>query len=257
MSSPNPAASKWIPLEASPDVFNQWAAPLGLPQNLGFQDLYSLDPDFLQYTPKPVHAVLLLFPSRGKLAEERKAEEAAGELGWKGREDEEGDGQGQGGVWWIKQTTANACGSIGLLHSLLNLPPSTTTSISPDSPLSTFKLQSLPLSPLARAKLLDETPFFETAHQNSVAAGQSRVPEGVEERETDLHFIAFVKGGHADGSEHIVELDGGREGPLDRGKTTGETFLEDVAKVVQEKYIDRAEGDVNFNLITLGAVGEQ
>lgn len=27
-------------------------------------------------------------------------------------------------------------------------------------------------------------------------------------------------------SEHIVELDGGREGPLDRGKTTGETFLE-------------------------------
>jgi hypothetical protein len=31
----------------------------------------------------------------------------------------------------------------------------------------------------------------------------------------------------------------------------------DVAKVVQEKYIDRAEGDVNFNLITLGAVGEQ
>jgi hypothetical protein len=32
---------------------------------------------------------------------------------------------------------------------------------------------------------------------------------------------------------------------------------QDVAKVVQEKYIDRAEGDVNFNLITLGAVGEQ
>jgi ubiquitin carboxyl-terminal hydrolase L3 len=92
-------------------------------------------------------------------------------------------------------------GSIGLLHSLLNLPPSTTsdTTISPDSPLSTFKLQSLPLSPLSRAKLLDETPFFEAAHQSSVAAGQSRVPEGVEERETDLHFIAFVKGGHVDG----------------------------------------------------------
>jgi hypothetical protein len=34
-------------------------------------------------------------------------------------------------------------------------------------------------------------------------------------------------------------------------------YLQDVAKVVQEKYIDRAEGDVNFNLITLGAVEEQ
>jgi hypothetical protein len=34
-------------------------------------------------------------------------------------------------------------------------------------------------------------------------------------------------------------------------------YLQDVAKVVQEKYIDRAEGDMNFNLITLGAVEEQ
>ena len=32
--------------------------------------------------------------------------------------------------------------------------------------------------------------------------------------------------------------------------------IKDVAKVVQEKYIQRAEGDLNFNLITLGAVGE-
>jgi hypothetical protein len=37
----------------------------------------------------------------------------------------------------------------------------------------------------------------------------------------------------------------------------GLLHMQDVAKVVQEKYIDRAEGDVNFNLITLGAVGEQ
>ena len=111
-------------------------------------------------------------------------------------------------IWGLIDTFISApfvmTGSIGLLHSLLNLPPSPTTTtstspISPDSPLSTFKTQSLPLSPLSRAKLLDETPFFEAAHQSSVAAGQSRVPEGVEERETDLHFIAFVKGGHVDG----------------------------------------------------------
>lgn len=44
-----------------------------------------------------------MFPSRGKLAEERKAEEAMGELGWKGREEEEGQGDG---VWWIKQTVS-------------------------------------------------------------------------------------------------------------------------------------------------------
>jgi hypothetical protein len=43
-------------------------------------------------------------------------------------------------------------------------------------------------------------------------------------------WILRIFGGRSDRvihrSEHIVELDGGREGPLDRGKTTGETFLE-------------------------------
>lgn len=38
------------------------------------------------------------------MAEERKAEEAMGELGWKGREEEEADGNG---VWWIKQTVSS------------------------------------------------------------------------------------------------------------------------------------------------------
>jgi len=36
------------------------------------------------------------------LAEERRAEEAMGDLGWTGRNDEKGDG-----VWWIKQTVSS------------------------------------------------------------------------------------------------------------------------------------------------------
>jgi hypothetical protein len=43
-------------------------------------------------------------------------------------------------------------------------------------------------------------------------------------------LVLRIFGGRSDWvihrSEHIVELDGGREGPLDRGKTTEETFLE-------------------------------
>lgn len=77
----------------------QWAKPLGLPSNLGFQDLYSLDPDFLQYTPKPVYAVLLLFPSRGKLFEARAEEDQMEEYKWKGKNKENG-------IWWIKQTVS-------------------------------------------------------------------------------------------------------------------------------------------------------
>lgn len=40
----------------------------------------------------------------------------------------------------------NACGSIGLLHSLLNLPERGPDALNPDSKLAQFKAESLPLS---------------------------------------------------------------------------------------------------------------
>ncbi|EAL23515.1 hypothetical protein CNBA1620 [Cryptococcus deneoformans B-3501A] len=229
------APSKWVPLEASPDVFNAWSEPLGLPQSLAFQDLFSLDPSFLSFIPAPHRAVLLLFPSKGKLQEERSKEDRDDGKQFKGE-----------GIWWIKQTIPNACGSIGLLHSLLNLPERGPDALSPDSKLAQFKAESLPLTGLERAKLLDETTFFTEAHTSAASTGQSVVPTDLD---VDEHFIAFVEGVDEKGEKRIVELDGGRNGPLDRGASNN--FLEDVAKVVQEKYFERAEGDVNFNMIVL------
>ncbi|WWC89359.1 uncharacterized protein L201_004281 [Kwoniella dendrophila CBS 6074] len=228
-------SSKWVPLEASPDVFNDWSGPLGLPKSLTFQDLFSLDSDFLSFIPQPRKAVLLLFPSRGKLHDEREREE----------KDEEGKWNGEG-VWWIKQTIPNACGSIGLLHALLNLPEKGPDALGPDSQLMKFKSASLPLSPLDRAKLLDESNFFSEAHLSASQSGQSSIPDDLD---VDTHFITFIEATNEKGEKRIVELDGGRNGPFDRGQS--ENFLEDVAKVVQEKYFDRAEGDTNFNMIVL------
>ncbi|WRT66368.1 uncharacterized protein IL334_003323 [Kwoniella shivajii] len=236
--------SKWVPLEASPDVFNAWSEPLGLPETLTFQDLFSLDKEFLQFIPQPHRAVLLLFPSRGKLHDEREREEKDGEGSWKGQEEGEG-------VWWIKQTIPNACGSIGLLHALLNLPSSGPDASNPDSQLMKFKKESLPLSPLDRAKLLDTSEFFSTAHTSASQSGQSAIPEDLD---VDTHFIAFIEAVNDKGEKRIVELDGGRNGPFDRGQSVN--FLEDVATVVQEKYFDRAEGDTNFNMIVLAGQPE-
>ncbi|WVR07037.1 hypothetical protein IAU60_004076 [Kwoniella sp. DSM 27419] len=226
--------SKWVPLEASPD----WSQPIGLPESLTFQDLFSLDPDFLQYVPAPHRAVLLLFPTEGKLGELRREEEKAyrEKGGWKGQ-----------GVWYIRQTIPNACGSIGLLHSLLNLPEQSQDSLSPDSQLAKFKAACTALSPVERAKLLDEADFFTAAHTAAAQSGQSAIPEDLEN--VDNHFIAFVEGYDENGEKRIVELDGTRAGPYDQGPSTD--FLEDVAKVVQEQYIDRADGDLNFSMIVL------
>lgn len=111
-------STKWVPLEAAPEIFNavciprpstrpsvtdhlfQWSEPLGLPKTLAFNDLFSLDPEFLQFTQQPVFAVLLLFPSRGKLAEARKKEQEDGKGEWQDTADEDKK------IWWIKQTVS-------------------------------------------------------------------------------------------------------------------------------------------------------
>ncbi|OCF36844.1 ubiquitin carboxyl-terminal hydrolase L3 [Kwoniella heveanensis BCC8398] len=234
--------SKWVPLEASPDVFNDWSKPLGLPDSLTFQDLFSLDPDFLTFIPKPHKAVLLLFPSEGKLGEAREMEDKE----YNGLTGSEGKGWKGDGVWYIKQTIPNACGSIGLLHALLNLPEQSPDALAPDSHLAKFKAESLSKTPIERAKLLDEADFFTAAHTAAAQTGQSAIPEDLD---VTTHFITFVEGVNENGEKRTVELDGNRSGPFDQGPSVN--FLEDVAKVVQEKYFDRADGDVNFNMIVL------
>ena len=65
--------------------------------------------------------------------------------------------------------------------------------------------------------------------------------------------------------KRIVELDGGRNGPFDRGACTDllrvsfhrihrgapADTMQDTAKIVQEKYIAKAEGDINFTMLVL------
>jgi ubiquitin carboxyl-terminal hydrolase L3 len=95
----------------------------------------SLGLKLLGSVPQPVKAVILLFPIRGKLDELRQQEEA--------KLKEEGQVHIDPTVIWIKQTVrlacrfcprpivesdqhcrnqiSNACGTIGLLHSLINV----------------------------------------------------------------------------------------------------------------------------------------
>ncbi|CAD6564744.1 MAG: ubiquitinyl hydrolase 1 [Tremellales sp. Tagirdzhanova-0007] len=229
------SSAKWVPLESSPEVFNTWARSLGLPESpLSFQDLFSLEPDFLGFIPKPVKAVLLLFPSSFS-KDVREQEEKDGEGTWEGE-----------GVWWIKQTISNACGSIGLLHALLNLPSSGPYALAPNSALMNFKAASLPLSAIDRAALLEKADFFENAHTSAAQSGQSAIPDDLD---VIHHFIAFIEAENSKGENRVVELDGGRNGPFDRGACTD--LLQSVATVVQEKYIARSGGDINFNMIVL------
>jgi hypothetical protein len=70
---------------------------------------------------------------------------------------------------------------------------------------------------MERAKALDEATFFTEAHSNAALEGQSEVPSDLD---VDTHFIAFVEATNAAGEKRVVELDGGRKRPFDRGACT-------------------------------------
>lgn len=86
---------------------------LGLSSDLSWHDVYSLDdPSLLAFVPRPVHALLLVFPV--SQAYEKSRGEEDGPL-----PDYSGSGLDEE-VLWFKQTIGNACGLMGLLHSVTN-----------------------------------------------------------------------------------------------------------------------------------------
>ncbi|KAK5999470.1 hypothetical protein QM012_005471 [Aureobasidium pullulans] len=187
--------------ENNPDVMNRLAAKLGLSSSLQFYDVYSLDePELLTHIPRPALALLVIIPLTVAWDRDRKAED-----------ENKGEYTGHGAdepVIWFKQTIGHACGSIGLLHSLINGPA--VDFIKPDSDLASIRKQAIPLDMTRRAEMLYNNEAFEFAHKSVEEAGDSIVDSSLERN--GGHFVSFVKSGGK-----LWELEGSRKGPLKRG----------------------------------------
>jgi len=265
-TSKEESGGRWIPLESNPDIFNLWAERAGLVTSLArFVDVYGLDDELLAFVPKPVKAVVLLFPIDAEGEARRKAE------------DEKVAREGQPGVdntiFWVKQTISNACGTIGLIHALAN----SGVTLTPTGPLPKFIQECIDKTPLERAHILETTHLFANIHAETASSSlsQTSAPSNLD---TDLHFTCFVQapdpevrkaaqeglevgvdnqsGGaevERDGEREVrkrrlVELDGRRAGPVDHGES--QDFLKDVANLIKARYLSSSTS-VNFSLLAL------
>jgi ubiquitin carboxyl-terminal hydrolase L3 len=216
---------------------------LGLPTSLGYTDVFSIDePDLLAFVPRPSHALLLVFPvsqtyEASRVAEDRSLSEYTG------------SGPGEP-VMWFKQTIRNACGLIGLLHSVANGEP--RRAVQAGSDLDALLKDAEPLLPGARADLLYESKALESAHADAARAGDTQAPSA--ESDVDLHFVAFVRG--VDG--RLWELDGRRKGPLERGvlgedeDALSEKALGLGVRRFLKAEMDGGNPDLRFSLVSLG-----
>ncbi|CAH8276280.1 unnamed protein product [Arabidopsis lyrata] len=223
------SAKKWLPLEANPDVINQYLWGLGLsPDEVECNDVFGLDDELLEMVPKPVLAVLFLYPITKKCEEERIKQDK--EIKEKVHQTDK--------VYFMKQTVDNACGTIGLLHAIGNI--TSEIKLSEGSFLDRFFKSTANMTPIERARFLENDSQIEDAHSVAVIAGDTTASD-----EVDTHFICLAC---VDGE--LYELDGDRAGPISHGVSSPATLLQDAAKVIKT-IIEKNPDSLNFNVIAI------
>ncbi|KAL3230210.1 Ubiquitin carboxyl-terminal hydrolase YUH1 [Nakaseomyces bracarensis] len=238
-----------VPMESSPEVFNHVAHLLGLESSHGFVDIYSVDdPDLLAMVPRPVSAVILLFPITDTVGDTGADADASAATG---AQTVTGSG-GDVDVVWFKQTIKNACGLYAVLHSLSN----NSELLSGDSVMQQFLHRGATQRP--RIYNDAETDQFVTEvsqrYKETFTMGGTQYPADVDPSSIDvnLHFITFVVR-----DSHVFQLDGRMTGPIDLGAVdTSATDVLDqpLVKAKIRELMDRASGStdsLNFSMLGL------
>lgn len=226
---------QWVPLESNPEVLTTFARALGASKGCQFSDVWSPEPDLLALVPSKRYAVIFLFP----LTERMLAAEASGDT----TTDEASGTPDVSPPFFCKQTIGNACGTIALIHSVLNachggLP------IEQGSFFQEFQQETQSMSPSERASALEASKSLRGVHSTFANQGQTAAPDASEKIE--LHFVAFVV---KDGV--LYELDGRRNAPVSRGASTDATLLEDSCQIIKQEYMARDPDEVRFTILAL------
>lgn len=229
------ATKKWFPLESNPALMNSYVQKLGFDTSLyEFVDVYSTEEWALEMIPQPIAALIMLYPIT-EVQETHRREEKVETINDESK------------VWFMKQRIGNACGTIGLLHSLLNVPEGLRgTSIAPDSWLSQFYGDCPPaLSPLNKAERLEDDATIETLHDTATSDSSNQTARGERDDDVNTHFVALV---HVEGG--LYELDGRKEGPVFHGTSSEIRLLQDSCKVV-ETFMKRDPEEMRFTILAL------
>merc|ERR1719491_1941181 len=194
--------------------------------------------------------------------EEKQLKDAAGKEKGSGDGGEDGTEEGGGEdtdgttatpVWHMKQRIGNACGTIGVLHSLANIPEELQKAAIPsESWLGNFYSScDKDLNSVARAELLEGDNQIGKLHDKATESEANQTDRGNLDDVVNTHFVALVK---VDGG--LYEMDGRKSGAIRHGDTTEETFLADACKVV-EKFMKRDPEELRFTIMALAPTQEE
>eukprot|EP01127_Copromyxa_protea_P017498 TRINITY_DN5339_c0_g1_i1.p1 TRINITY_DN5339_c0_g1~~TRINITY_DN5339_c0_g1_i1.p1 ORF type:complete len:227 (-),score=48.10 TRINITY_DN5339_c0_g1_i1:30-710(-) len=201
---------EWLGIESNPDVLNEFATKLGLDvSKYCFGDVWGLDDELLAMLPQPVVTMILLFPSKCKVAvdESKKGDDSK--------------------IFFLSQVHAldDACGTIAMVHSIANNVDLVGLG---DGALKKYIDSVKNQSPEVRGQSLADNKEIHDFHHSFCQEGQT---ESVHSGGTGHHFVCFIRAG-----DEVVELDGCKPFPIHHGPV-GESFEHSVAKIVKTLYM--------------------
>jgi ubiquitin carboxyl-terminal hydrolase L3 len=228
-------STAWLPLESNPEVLNEFAKKVGMVDSVEFVDYYG--PGVLE---QRAMAFLLLFPCSDAISEFRLHQDAEIQQtpNYHDRSSH---------MCFVEQVEdfGNACGTIGCLHVCLN----TQGAMDDTTPLGKFRKSASTKNPQERGMLLHQTDAFKSVSDTAAVSSdaQTSCPDR-DGPDLDHHFVAFVWDAK---TEHIFELDGTKDGPIDHGPSSPETFEEDAWEVIQSNYFQVEPDSLEFSLMAL------
>lgn len=222
----------WLPLESDPALVNKYMWKMGVDESKWrFYDVWSFDAQGLAHIPTPVLAVMLLFPVTQASEKARQDEE---------KTIKEKKTEPPKGVYHVRQTVGNACGTIALLHAVMN--NAEKLKFKQGSFFAKFRAQTHGQTSEQRAKSLDESKDLEEEHEVVAREGKT---DAKSRAFANLHFISLVSVGGV-----LYELDGRKTQPIAHGSTNPATFLQDSIKVIK-KFMKFAPRDQRYTTIVL------
>ena len=278
---------KWFPLESNPNLMNNYIHQLGWDiTQYHLVDVFSTDDWALEMIPTPVLAVLLLYPlTPVQLQYEQQEKE---QLLQQQQKSPNQDNDDESHVWFIKQRIGNACGTIGLLHAMMNAvqqhqqqqQEGTPPLIQPGSWLDHFYQATATTTTAAntgdnnmtaairRAELLENDPRIATYHDQATSSTDNQTSRGTSvDDDIITHFIALVAvaGSSNTGSlssdttdtatpkfGHLYELDGRKGQPICHATITDpNTLLREACTVIKEQFMARDPNELRFTILAL------
>ena len=216
------------PLSNDPQSLSEYTETLGAdPSTYEYAEVFSLDPEMLSFLPPNPRSLLFLFP----------VGESDGYLEKRHKNDQPNVGPQP---FFLKQFLGNACGTIAVIHSVLN--NLETFKLKEGSWLANFYSKAKSMTPDERGDYLQNDESVQEIHQE--AANDDTTP--IREEDDGNHFIAFVPF-----NGKLWELDGRKPQPICHGEL--KDFLKQVTDIITNEFYTHIEDPMETSMVLLCA----